>query len=72
MLDYKNLLEQLEAAGFTWAAIENQVHVSSATLCKIRKGEPVSLSTIQKLADLLEKTLHVEVKPDSSPSKKNR
>lgn len=70
MIDYSDLDEKLE--GQTWANIQKKAGIGADTLNRIRKGEPVSLTTIQKLADLLEKSLHVEVMPDNAPGKAKR
>lgn len=62
MIDYSDVQSKLE--GETWDGILKATGMGPNTLNRIRKGEVVSLASIQKLADALGEKLEVTVTPE--------
>lgn len=52
MIIYKNVLEQLAKAGYTTYKIEKEKVISQCSLTRIRKGLPISLSTLDIICRL--------------------
>lgn len=66
-LSYKNLLAHLTASGLKSQQICAEAGISSATLARIRAGEPVSLDALGRLCDYLQHPLSelVQMEPDA-------
>ena len=54
MIKYKNILEQLNAAGYSLQRIRQENLLSQSVLTRIRSNKPVTTETLDKLCHILQ------------------
>lgn len=66
MISYKRLNIRLAESGMSKTDLRNKVGISTATLAKFDKGEPVSLSVLEKICLSLDCSIDevVEILPN--------
>lgn len=74
MISYRRLNVRLAEREMSKTDLRNKVGISTATLAKFDKGEPVSLSVLEKICLTLGWSIEeiVEILPDGSDGRENR
>lgn len=54
MIVYKNIIEKLRDAGYSTYTIRESKVIGEGTIQSIRKGKPISLTTIDTICQLLQ------------------
>lgn len=73
MISYRRLNVRLAERGMSKTDLRTKVGISTATLAKFDKGEPVSLSVLEKICLTLGYRIEeiVEILPDGSDGKEH-
>ena len=54
MIVYRNIIERLKEAGYSTYALMKKGLIGQATLTNIRKGKPISTTTLDVICELLD------------------